>query len=151
MITWIVSSDFNFLLYMHHLGEDLGWDWIWASYLIKYAHNGWSCDIGIFGIPEVNLPPRAFKLDIQRDLMRTHDISPRFCWISIFFSRIFYAFLNEPGCSVMSAWCPDDNLNCFDWISIFFALYITLVKILDGIEDGHHTSLNMHIMAGHVT
>ena len=60
-------------------------------------------------------------------------------------------FLNDPGCSVMSAWCPDDNMNCFHWISIFFGLCITWVKILDGIEDGHHTSLNMHIMAGHVT
>ena len=46
-------------LYLYHLGKDLGWDWIWASYLIKYAHNGWSYDLGIFGIPEVNFPARA--------------------------------------------------------------------------------------------
>ena len=32
------------------------------------------------------------------------------------FPEFFYAFLNEPGCSVMSAWRPDDNLNCFNWI-----------------------------------
>ena len=62
----------------------------------------------------------------------------------------FYAFRNEPGCSAMSAWCPDNNLNWFHWISFFFGISITLVKILDGIEDEHHTSLNMRIMAGHV-
>ena len=49
---------------MYHLGEDLEWHWIWASYLIEYAHNGWSCDLGIFGIPEVNFPARAFKPNI---------------------------------------------------------------------------------------
>ena len=54
---------------MYHLGEDLGWDWIWAPYLIKYAHNGWPCDLGIFGIPEVNFQATAFKLNIYRDLM----------------------------------------------------------------------------------
>ena len=62
-----------FLWHMYHLGEGLVWDWIWAPYLIKYAHTGWSCDLGIFGIP------RAFKLQIYRDLMGTHDKSPRFC------------------------------------------------------------------------
>ena len=36
------------------------------------------------------------------------------------FSGFFYAFLNEPGCSVIRAWCLDDNLNCFHWISICF-------------------------------
>ena len=82
--------------------------------------------------------------------MGKHDISPRFCWMSIFvFFPNFYAFLNEPGCSVMSAWCPDDNLNCFHWISILFGICITWVKILDGIEYEHHISLNMRIMAGH--
>ena len=49
---------------MYHLGEDIVWDWRWTSYLIKYVHNGWSCDLGIFGIPEVNFPATAFKLDI---------------------------------------------------------------------------------------
>ena len=29
-------------------------DGISASYLIKYVHNGWSCDLGIFGMPEIN-------------------------------------------------------------------------------------------------
>ena len=48
------SFDRIFFQYMYHLGEDLGWEWIWASYLIKYAYNGCSCDLGIFGIPEVN-------------------------------------------------------------------------------------------------
>ena len=51
----------------------------------------------------------------------------------------------------MSAWCPDNDLNCFHWISIFCGICITWVKILDGIEDGHHTSLNMCMMADHVT
>ena len=51
----------------------------------------------------------------------------------------------------MSACCPDNNLNCFHWISIFCGICITWVKILDGIEDGHHTALNVHIMADHVT
>ena len=69
MITWIIFTGFQF---------DLGGDWIWASYLNRYAHNGWSCDLGICGIP------RAFKLNIQRDLIGTHNISPGFCWISIF-------------------------------------------------------------------
>ena len=64
MITWILFIGFQFFRYMHHLGEDLRWYWIWASYLIKYAHNGRSCDLSIFGIPEVNFPARAFKLDI---------------------------------------------------------------------------------------
>ena len=54
MITWILFIRFQFFWHMYHLGEDLGWYWIWASYLIKYVHNGWSCDLGIFGIPEVN-------------------------------------------------------------------------------------------------
>ena len=67
------------------------------------------------------------------------------------FPKIFTLFVNEPGCSLMSAWCPDDNLNCFHWISICFGICVTWVKILDGIEDGHHASLNMRIMAGHVT
>ena len=47
---------------MYHLGEDLEGDWIWASNLIEYAHNCWSFDLGIFGIPEVNCQARAFKL-----------------------------------------------------------------------------------------
>ena len=57
--------------------------------------------------------------------------------------------------------CPGDNLNSFHWISILLGICINwvkilvisifLVKILDGIEDGHYTSLNMHIMASHVT
>ena len=51
----------------------------------------------------------------------------------------------------MSALCPDDNLNCFHWISIVFGMCIILVKVLDGIEYEHRTSLNMRIMAGHVT
>ena len=62
---------------------DLGWDRRWASYLIKYAHNGWSCDFGIFGIPGVNFSVRAFKLGMLRDLKGTCDIISRFCQIPI--------------------------------------------------------------------
>ena len=116
---------FQFFWYMYHSGEDLGWDWIWASHLIKYAHNGWSCDLSIFGIPEVNFSARAFKRDIQRDLMGTHNISPGFCWILIFvFSQNFYAFLNEPGCSVMGAWCPDELFSLdFNLVLIYVSLW----------------------------
>ena len=60
--------DFNFVWYMYHLGQDLGWDWRWASYLIKYAHNGWSCDFGILGIPGVNFSVRSFKLGMLRPI-----------------------------------------------------------------------------------
>ena len=42
---------FHFLWYIYiyiyilcPLGQDLGWHWIWASYLITYVHNGQSCD-----------------------------------------------------------------------------------------------------------
>ena len=152
MITWILFIRFQFFLHMYHLGEDLGRDWIWVSYLIKYVHNGWSCDLGIFGIPEVNFPARAFKLDIYRDLMGTHAKVLGFAEFQYFyFSRIFYAFLNEPGCSVMSALCPDNNLNVFIGFQFISDICITWVKILDGIEYEHHNSLNMCIMAGHVT
>ena len=42
MITRILFIGFQFLFwYRYHLDQDLGWDWIWGSYLIRYAHNGW--------------------------------------------------------------------------------------------------------------
>ena len=44
-------------------------DWIWFSYLIKYVHNGRSCDLDIFGIPEVIFSVRAFKLGRLRDFV----------------------------------------------------------------------------------
>ena len=47
--------------------------------------------------------------------------------------------------------CPDDNSNSFQWIYIFFFTYITWVKILHGIEYQRPTSLNMRILADHVT
>ena len=98
-ITWGVFIGFKFFWYMHHLDEDLGWNWKWASYLIKYTHNGWSWDLGIFDIHEVNFPARAFNLDIYRNRMRPHDINPRFCWISIFvfFPNFFMIFLMNLG------------------------------------------------------
>ena len=34
---------------------------------------------------------------------------------------------------------------------MIFGIYVVLVKILDGIEYQHHTSLNMRIVANHVT
>ena len=49
------SNSFQWIenfFYIYHLGQDLAWDWISASYLIKYAHTGRSCDLLIFGIHE---------------------------------------------------------------------------------------------------
>ena len=73
---------------MYHLGHGLAWDWISASYLIKYAHTGRSCDLLgdllIFGIPEVNFLVRAFQFGMKGVLSRIYDISPGFCWIQIF-------------------------------------------------------------------
>ena len=96
---------FHFFQCMHHLGQDLGWDWIWVSNLIKYAHYGRSCDfikyahygrscdLDILGIPEVNFSVRGFKLGMFRDLRGAHDISSGFCQSSIcVFFRIVYAF-----------------------------------------------------------
>ena len=84
MITLILFSGFKIFFYIYHLGQDLAWDWISASYLIKYAHTGWSCDLLIFGIPEVNFLVRAFQFGMKGVLSRIYDISPGFCWIPIF-------------------------------------------------------------------
>ena len=84
MITLILFSGFNFFFYIYHLGQDLAWDWISASYLIKYAHTGRSCDLLIFGIPEVNFLVRAFQFGMTGVLSGIYDISPGFCWIPIF-------------------------------------------------------------------
>ena len=84
MITLILFSGFKFFFYIYHLGQDLAWDWISASYLIKYAHTGRSCDLLIFGIPEVKFLVRAFQFGMKGVLSRIYDISPGFCWIPIF-------------------------------------------------------------------
>ena len=85
MITLILFSGFKkSFLHIYHLGQDLAWDWISASYLIKYAHTGRSCDLLIFGIPEVNFLVRAFECGMKGVLSRIYDISPGFCWIPIF-------------------------------------------------------------------
>ena len=85
MITLILFSGFKiFFFYIYHLGQDLAWDWISASYLIKYAHTGRSCDLLIFGIPEVNFLVRAFPFGMKGVLSRIYDISPGFCWIPVF-------------------------------------------------------------------
>ena len=84
MITLILFSGFKKFFYIYHLGQDLAWDWISASYLIKYAHTGRSCDLLIFGIPEVNFLVRAFQFGMKGVLSRIYDISPGFCWIIIF-------------------------------------------------------------------
>ena len=53
--------------------------------------------------------------------------------------------------SVRRRW-PDDKLNYFHWISTLFGICITWVKNgWDGIEYERRITLNMHIMAGHVT
>ena len=77
-------SDLPCFFYIYHLGQDLAWDCISASYLIKYAHTGRSCDLLIFGIPEVNFLVRAFQFGMKGVLSRIYDISPGFCWIPIF-------------------------------------------------------------------
>ena len=71
---------------MYHLGKDLGWDWISASYLIKYAHNGWSCDL-------------VFELGILRAPRGIPDKTPGFCWIPmfVFFLIFFMRFLIKLG------------------------------------------------------
>ena len=84
MITLILFSGFKIFFYIYYLGQDLAWDWISASYLIKYAHTGRSCDLLIFGIPEVNFLVRAFQFGMKGVLSRIYDISPGFCWIPIF-------------------------------------------------------------------
>ena len=84
MITLILFSGFKIFFYIYHLGQDLAGDWISASYLIKYAHTGRSCDLLIFGIPEVNFLVRAFQFSMKGVLSRIYDISPGFCWIPIF-------------------------------------------------------------------
>ena len=74
MITLILFSGFKkFFLHIYHLGQDLAWDWISASYLIKYAHTGRSCDLLIFGIPEVNF---VWKLCLSVCVMYVKHISP---------------------------------------------------------------------------
>ena len=78
MITLILFSGFKFFFYIYHLGQDLAWDWISASYLIKYAQTGRSCDLLIFGIPEVNFLVRAFQFGMKGVLGRIYDISPEF-------------------------------------------------------------------------
>ena len=62
------------------------------------------------------------------------------------FSLIMYEYH-----MLMSVWCPDHNFNSFHWISMTFGIYVICMKILDGIEYQHQTSLNMRIMSDHVT
>ena len=50
----------------------------------RYAHTGRSCDLLIFGIPEVNFLVRAFQFGMKGVLSRIYDISPGFRWIPIF-------------------------------------------------------------------
>ena len=68
---------------MYHLGRHLGRDCISASYLIKYAHNGRSCDLRVFSNPEINFWIRAFKFGRLRALRGTHDICSVFCRIPL--------------------------------------------------------------------
>ena len=125
MITWILSSDCNLFLHMFHFSEDLGWDRIWASCLIKYAHNGWSCDLGIFGIPKVNFPARAFKLDIYRDLVGTHDIIFVSFYNICIFPEFFTYFLMNLGAR---SWVL--GVRTMTWIVFigfqFFVVYVSL-------------------------
>ena len=129
-ITWILFIGFFFCIYITWVKILDGIEDGHASYLIRYAHNGWSCDLGIFGIPKVNFQARAFKLGMIRDISGKYDISSVFCLISIhvFFTNFLKFFLNEPGCSVTSVWCPADNLNCFQWILMIFIKILLYVS-----------------------
>ena len=83
---------------MYHLGQDLGGNWMWSSYLIKHGHNGRSCDLGIFGISEVNSSARAFKHPILRYPRGPRDKSSGFCQIPIcvFFSELLmHSLINQ--------------------------------------------------------
>ena len=56
----------------------------------------------------------------------------------------------------MNDWCPDDNLNCFNWSSILlYTVYVCggviSVKIFDGNEyRPNHSSLNTRVMDDHM-
>ena len=68
------------------------------------------------------------------------DISPGLCWILIFvFFSNFLCFSEWTWVLAHEFRCPDDNLNCFDWISMIFSIYVIWVNILDGNEYQHHT------------
>ena len=112
----------SFFWYMHHMRHDLGWDWIWVPYLIKYAHNDQSCDWNIFVIPGVNFSVRAFKLGLLRDLGGTHDIRPFFFLlhfnICVFLN--FLLFLNEIGCSLMTTWIVFIG---FQWYLVYMSFW----------------------------
>ena len=56
--------DFNDIWYIDlcHLGQDLGWDWISASYLIIYMHNGQSCDNHCLRICTKSMPSHYLNL-----------------------------------------------------------------------------------------
>ena len=56
----------------------------------------------------------------------------------LYFSQFFYAVLSI-------------TFNFFQWILMIFGVYVIWVKIFDGIEYEHDISLNMRMMADHVT
>ena len=99
-------SGFKFFFYIYHLGQDLAWDWISASYLIKYAHTGRSCDLLIFGIPAVNFLVRAFQFGMKGVPRKIYDISPGFSLIFYIciFPKFFTCFLINPHRQSMSEW-----------------------------------------------
>ena len=78
MITLILFSGFKIFFLHISLGSRscMGLN---ISVLIKYAHTGRSCDLLIFGIPEVNFLVRAFQFGMKGVLSRIYDISPGFC------------------------------------------------------------------------
>ena len=98
--------DLKIFFYIYHLGQDLAWDWISASYLIKYVHTGRSCDLLIFGIPEVNFLVRAFQFGMKGVLSRIYDISPGVLLNSniCIFPKFFTCFLINPHRLSMSGW-----------------------------------------------
>ena len=84
--------------------------------------------------------------------MGTHDINKSQVLLKFsicIFPNFFMLFLMNLGAP---SWVL--GVRMITWIVFigfkFFGICITWVKILDGIEDGHHNSLNMRLMAGHV-
>ena len=129
------SLDVNDILYKYHSRQDLNRDWISASYLIKYAHIGQSCEFEICNIPEVNISVTAFKLGMLRNIRDTPDISYRFCQIPICvdFLGIVYTSPNEPVArpELFGIWTITQIM--FYWISTMHVICILSFEIFNWI------------------
>ena len=87
--------------FFHQISKFFGLCIIWVfrsltglNISIKYAHNGWSCDLCIFHIPEVNIWVRILKFVMLRTLGISSGF-PKFQYLH--FSDISMYFLINPG------------------------------------------------------